>query len=312
MNDNGDLSRLYEIASHLNKEYSLKSALRKSLEKTLEILNIETGWIWLTEHDNKSVYLAVSCNLPTALSNYPERLSGWCYCIKQYLSDDIEQAVNISEMVCSRLKDLNKGTEGLKFHATIPIIINSQKVGIMNLLSKESRHLDERELTMLNTISELVGTAIQRTQLQQNISRENTESASKMRDVLERVFQPQLESIVSLMDASKVSNHKIDEALDKVLKLQEQLSMLCKESVKQEKTSQIKKEFQYPNLPLTKRELEVLNLIKTGLTNNQIGEQLFIAERTVKFHVTSILSKLNAETRTEAVDIGLKRGLLSL
>ena len=69
--------------------------------------------------------------------------------------------------------------------------------------------------------------------------------------------------------------------------------------------------FNYPELPITKRELQVLELIRTGLTNEQIGQQLFITERTVKFHITSILSKLNAKNRTKAVDIGLRRGLLS-
>lgn len=168
MTDKHYFSHLYEIARYLNKEFSLHAALLKSLEKTVEIFDLETGWIWLTEPDNKSVYLAASHNLPPALSNHPERLSGWCYCIEQYLSDDISQAMNISEIACSRLKDISTGTEGLKFHATIPIIINDQKVGIMNLLSKETRKLDDKELTILNTISELVGTAIQRTRLRQS------------------------------------------------------------------------------------------------------------------------------------------------
>ena len=127
MNDKDYFSHLYEIASHLNKEFSLKSALRKSLNKIVEILDIETGWFWLTEPDNRSVYLAASYNLPSALSSYPERLSGWCYCIKQYLSDGIDQVMNISEVKCTRLKDISTGTKGLKFHATIPITINGQK-----------------------------------------------------------------------------------------------------------------------------------------------------------------------------------------
>ena len=101
MDDKVYFSHLYEIANLLNKEFSLPSALRKSLEKTVEILGLETGWIWLTEQDNKSVYLASSYNLPPALTNHPERLSGWCYCIKQYLSDDIDEAINISEISCS-------------------------------------------------------------------------------------------------------------------------------------------------------------------------------------------------------------------
>ncbi|MEQ9299818.1 MAG: LuxR C-terminal-related transcriptional regulator [Cyclobacteriaceae bacterium] len=312
MNDKDYFSHLYEIANHLNKEFSLQSALRKSLEKTVEILEVETGWIWLTEQDNKSVYLAASHNLPPALSDFPERLSGWCYCIKQYLSDDIDEAVNISEIACSRLKDIRTGTKELKFHATIPITINGEKVGIMNLLSKESRHLDDRALAILNTISELVGTAIQRTQLQQTGMYDSSKSDSKLLEVLERVFKPQLASIISDIEDSKVKDKKITEALAKVMGLKQQLSLISKEAAEHELSSKTQKEFQYPNAPLTKREEEVLRLLRKGLTNGQIGSQLFIAERTVKFHVTAILSKLNAETRTEAVDVALKRGLLGL
>ncbi|WP_136465957.1 GAF domain-containing protein [Flagellimonas onchidii] len=168
MKDSDYFSYLYEIARLLNKEFSLRSALCKSLEQMVEILDLDTGWVWLTEADNKSVYLAASYNLPPALSKHPERLSGGCFCINQYLSDDIDQPLNISEIACTRLKNINSGTEGLKFHATIPIIINDQKVGLINLLSKETRELSERELMVLNTISELVGTAVQRTRLQQS------------------------------------------------------------------------------------------------------------------------------------------------
>ena len=96
------------------------------------------------------------------------------------------------------------------------------------------------------------------------------------------------------------------------MNLQEQLTLLIGETKKHKETPTSLKEFQYPEQPLTKRELEVLALIKKGHTNNQIGKQLFIAERTVKFHVTAILSKLNADNRTEAVNISLKRGLLRI
>ena len=312
MNDKDYFSHLYEIASHLNKEFSLHSALRKSLEKTVEILDIETGWFWLTEPDNKSVYLAASYNLPPALSNHPERLSGWCYCIKQYLADDIDQAMNISEITCSRLKDISTGTKGLKFHAIIPIIINRQKVGLMNLLSKETRELNEKELAILNTISELVGTAIQRTRLQQSYNSKDIESDKIVHRVLEQVFNPHIETIISCLDNPNINKNKIKEALNKAKELQKQLTMLSKETKEQKRTETNTKELLYPELPLTKRELEVLTLIKKGLTNGQIGKQLFIAERTVKFHVTAILSKLNANTRTEAVDICLKRGFLNI
>lgn len=312
MNDNDYFSHLYEIASHLNKEFSLQAALHKSLEKTVEILSIETGWFWLTEPNNKSVYLAASYNLPPALSNHPERLSGWCYCIKQYLADDIDQAMNISEITCSRLKDISTGTKGLKFHAVIPITVNGQKVGLMNLLSEETRQLNEKELAILNTISELIGTAIQRTRLQQSYTTNHIESDKIVSRVLEQTITPQIETIISCLDNPNLNKTRVNKALKKAKELQEQLKMLHKETKEQEKKDNGSKELLYPELPITKRELEVLTLIKKGLTNNQIGKQLFITERTVKFHVTAILSKLNASTRTEAVDICLKRGLLNI
>ena len=312
MNDSDYFSHLYDIASHLNKEFSLHSVLRRSLEKTAEILDIETGWIWLTEPDNKSVYLAISYNLPPALSNHPERLSGWCYCIKQYLSDDIEEAVNISEIACSRLKDINSGTNDLKFHATIPITIDNQKVGLINLLSKESRKLNGKELTILNTISELVGTAIQRTRLQHSLGGEKAESIGNMDSVTKAVFHPKLEAIISCLESDRSDKAKVLESLQKTLELQQDLSVMLQETKKLESKNKSINSFTYPETPLTKRELEVLTLIRKGQTNEQIGIQLYITERTVKFHMTSILSKLNAKNRTEAVDIGLKRGLFSI
>lgn len=68
------------------------------------------------------------------------------------------------------------------------------------------------------------------------------------------------------------------------------------------------------NLPesLTEREMEVLGLLGTGMTNKEIGSELFITERTVKFYVSSILGKLNASNRTEAVTIAVQHGLIEI
>lgn len=64
--------------------------------------------------------------------------------------------------------------------------------------------------------------------------------------------------------------------------------------------------------PLTDRELRVLNLLADGLSNPQIARLLSISRNTVKFHVSSIISKLGATSRTEAVKTGIKRGLIIL
>lgn len=63
--------------------------------------------------------------------------------------------------------------------------------------------------------------------------------------------------------------------------------------------------------PLTSRELEVLRLLMRGLQNKEIARELVVTERTVKFHVSAILRKLNAGNRTEAVAIANRRGLLT-
>ena len=64
--------------------------------------------------------------------------------------------------------------------------------------------------------------------------------------------------------------------------------------------------------PLTEREIEVLRLIGNGKSNKAVGEALRISEHTAKFHVSSILSKLGVETRTDAARIGIKLGLIPL
>ena len=64
--------------------------------------------------------------------------------------------------------------------------------------------------------------------------------------------------------------------------------------------------------PLTSRELEVLQMLALGLGNKSIASRLTISEHTVKFHISSIFSKLNASSRTEAVTLGLRQGLILL
>jgi DNA-binding NarL/FixJ family response regulator len=64
--------------------------------------------------------------------------------------------------------------------------------------------------------------------------------------------------------------------------------------------------------PLTPRESEVLQMLASGLANKEIAARLAISEHTVKFHVASILGKLGAGSRTEAVSLGIRRGLVLL
>ena len=63
---------------------------------------------------------------------------------------------------------------------------------------------------------------------------------------------------------------------------------------------------------LTPREEEVLALVRDGLGNKEIAGRLNISEHTVKFHISSILGKLGAGSRTEAVSQGIRKGLITI
>jgi two-component system, NarL family, response regulator YdfI len=63
---------------------------------------------------------------------------------------------------------------------------------------------------------------------------------------------------------------------------------------------------------LTPREIEVLQLLSAGLGNKEIAARLNISEHTAKFHVASIMGKLGAATRTEAVTLGIRHGLVMI
>lgn len=68
----------------------------------------------------------------------------------------------------------------------------------------------------------------------------------------------------------------------------------------------------HPAQPLTPREVEVLHMLAEGLGNKSVARRLGISEHTVKFHVGSIFAKLDVSSRTEAVTVGVRRGLVML
>lgn len=66
-----------------------------------------------------------------------------------------------------------------------------------------------------------------------------------------------------------------------------------------------------PHEDLTEREMEVLRLIASGKSNQEVADELFIGVKTVKFHVTNVLQKLGVEDRTQAAIYAFKHGIVS-
>ena len=186
---NQELSILNSIAQDLNREIELEKALEATLRQTVHLLNLQTGWIWLMNEENKSAYLAAGYNLPPVLKNRPELLTGWCYCIDKYLTGKLENASNISEITCTRLKDLSEGTEGLRYHASVPLFGSTEKIGIMNVVSADSQELSEAKLQLLYTIGDMLSIAIERARLFENsrklgVVQERNRLAREMHDTL--------------------------------------------------------------------------------------------------------------------------------
>ena len=162
---NRELSILNAIAHALNQSVDLDQALETALEKVAALLDLSTSWIWLMHEETGEPYLAAAQNLPPVLRDNPDRMGGWCYCLDTYQKGDLKGAANVNVVTCSRLKGLVEGTDGLQYHASIPLYAQKKKVGVLNVGSVEWRELSDEDLRLLNTVGDLMSIAIERARL---------------------------------------------------------------------------------------------------------------------------------------------------
>jgi NarL family two-component system response regulator LiaR len=107
-----------------------------------------------------------------------------------------------------------------------------------------------------------------------------------------------------------LKNASVDELIDVIRKAYDGHPTLAWEATQVLITGAVKPDAA-PKMNLTPREQDVLSLMAKGLTNRQIAERLEISPFTVNAHVGNILSKLQAESRTEAVAIALQNNLIT-
>jgi two-component system NarL family sensor kinase len=162
---NRELSILNSIAQALNRSIDLDQALQAALAEAAELLDLHTGWIWLLDESTGDSYLAASQNLPPALAENPRRMEGSCYCLDTYRAGDLDGAANINVLTCSRLWGLVGGTEGLRYHASIPLYAQGRQLGVLNLASTDWRELTSDDLRLLYTLGDLLSIAVERARL---------------------------------------------------------------------------------------------------------------------------------------------------
>ena len=162
---NRELSILNSIAQALNSSVDLAQALQGVLEQVASLLDLQTGWIWLLDEETGASYLAAAQNLPPVLGENPRRMEGSCYCLRTYREDDMEGAANINVVTCSRLEKVVDGTDGLRYHASIPLDAHGKKLGVLNVASPDWRPLSAGDLRLLHTVGDMLGIAIERARL---------------------------------------------------------------------------------------------------------------------------------------------------
>lgn len=205
---NRELSILNTIAQALNREVDLSKALETALAHAADLLDLRAGWVWLLREETAESYLAAAQNLPPALADAPYRMEGTCYCLDTYRAGDLEGAANVNVVTCSRLRWLVNGTDGLRYHASIPLYAHGKKLGVLNVASQDWRELSADDLRLLYTVGDLLSIAIERARLfersvQLGAAEERNRLAREIHDTLAQglaAITLQLETADALLD----------------------------------------------------------------------------------------------------------------
>jgi two-component system NarL family sensor kinase len=206
---NAELSIINSMAQALNRSVDLDQALHATLAQVADLLDLQTGWVWLLREDDNQSYLAAAQNLPPALAHHPHKMEGSCYCLDTYRDGDLNGAANVNVVTCSRLKNLVDGTDGLRYHASIPLYAHGKKLGVLNVASTDWRQLSADDLQLLYTVGDMLGIAVERARLferstQVGAVEERNRLAREIHDTLAQgltAVSLQLESADALLEA---------------------------------------------------------------------------------------------------------------
>jgi two-component system NarL family sensor kinase len=223
---NRELTILNAIAQALNRSVDLDQTLQAALAQVAELLDLRTGWIWLLGEESGESYLAAAQNLPPALADNPHRMEGSCYCLDTYRAGDMEGAANVNVITCSRLWGLVDGTDGLRYHASIPLYAHGKELGVLNVASADWRELSPEDLRLLYTVGDLLSIAVERARLfarsaQLGAAEERNRLAREIHDTLAQGLSAialHLETADALLEAG-ADPQRVDQAVRQAMTL---------------------------------------------------------------------------------------------
>jgi two-component system NarL family sensor kinase len=136
-------------------------------------------------------------------------MEGWCYCLETFRDGDMAGAANVNVITCSRLKNLVDGTDGLRFHASVPLYAHGKRLGVLNVASADWCGLSDDDLRLLYIVGDMLGIAVERARLfaaseELGATRERNRLAREIHDTLAQGLSAialQLEAADALLDA---------------------------------------------------------------------------------------------------------------
>ena len=207
-----ELSILNDVARALNASVDLPALLARALEKVTELLGLTTGWVLLFDEVSGEPYLAAVQNLPPGLQEEPKFLTGWCYCLDAFADGEMDGAVNVSVITCSRLRKLEQireKTAGLRYHASIPLEVQAdagelRRLGMLNVAGPEWRELDPDELSLLRTIGDMLGVAVERARLHASrLESAQTEERNRLAREIHDTIAQDLSAVAFQLEAAE-------------------------------------------------------------------------------------------------------------
>lgn len=207
-----ELSILNDVARALNASVDLPALLARALEKVTELLGLSTGWVLLFAEASGEPYLAAAQNLPPGLREEPKFLTGWCYCLDSFQEGELDGAINVSVITCSRLRKLAQvkdKTAGLRYHASIPLEVQAgegglQRLGMLNVAGLEWHELDPDELALLRTIGDMLGVAVERARLHaRRLDAAQTEERNRLAREIHDTIAQDLSGIAFQLEAAE-------------------------------------------------------------------------------------------------------------